>query len=104
MNQKQRDALVASIIHWEDNLRKVKDNQEPAIFEDDCECCAQFPDCKECPVANYTGREGCLGTPWVRVQEQYYAVKDRGPESDWTLLVPAIQEELDFLKVVLDYG
>lgn len=103
MNQRQRDALILSIAHWKENLRKVKDNHEPAIFGEDCECCIQFYECEKCPIANYNDCKRCYDTPWESVEAMYHREKEQ-QKANWTLLVPAVQEELDFLREVLENG
>ena len=90
MNTEEKEALEASIKHWEQIVIDYEEYDEfyveDAAGAANCACCqlqmvrqdvqlmGQF-DCfhttGNCPIANYTGQAGCELTP-------YYAVTDDG--------------------------
>jgi len=104
MDKATEAALEASIKHWEENLNaKTPDDAE--IGPNACALCTKFRckvpvlHCKNCPVAEATGRHLCQGTPYDEAENAYYAWKngDEGAELRWRI---AARVELDFLKAL----
>ena len=114
------EALNSSIEHW----TKIVAGEEGSEGAANCALCALFSDevpnddttgyitCIKlnfenddyttCPVQEYTGREGCEGTPY----EYFNMVGERTNNSfaKWAKspnVVKAAQDELDFLKSLL---
>jgi len=67
------DPLDLSIEKWKDivnhlnEIQCVEDfNKELEEGEENCALCEVYgaKDCKDCPVYQRTGKEGCLGTPY----------------------------------------
>ena len=107
MDEKTREALEASIAHWEKNARSPYWD-EVSTRAEDCALCAQFivgdnPDCAGCPVSTATGKDLCRGTPypaassarqrWCRASQERSA---NMPEA--VAFRAAAQAEVDFLK------
>ena len=101
------EALNSSIEHW----TKIVAGDEGSEGASNCALCALFTciklnfendDYTTCPVQEYTGREGCEGTPY----EYFNMVGERTNNSfaKWAKspnVVKAAQDELDFLKSLL---
>lgn len=109
MKEKTREALQASILHWKENLRKAKDEELQAwhIGDTQCALCARFPDCdfeaEPCPVYLSTGRKGCLGSPWTKVNNALRSGSRVWQSRDFLKqqLVSRVEEELHFLQSLL---
>ena len=102
---KQRKALDASIIKWEDVALGLKLERGT----DDCGCCIAFKgwdqECLGCPIFDFTGRSDCWQTPyidWARVAESFIdnTTAPNGLYAGSSCAVDAAVKELEFLKVV----
>jgi hypothetical protein len=100
MDARTREALEASIKHWEANVAAEK----PEDFHygpDHCALCREFRDdgCYGCPVRKKTGEGCCFNTPYgiaERAGKQWIA----GVAGREACILPA-QAELDFLRSLL---
>ena len=63
MDKRTRDALEASIKHWEENQRLTAPDMMQVVGIN-CPLCQVFDACEGCPVAETTGEEQCGDTPW----------------------------------------
>ena len=66
MTTKQRKALKKSIQHWQRMRDEINCGEWPVA--DDCPCCAIWyyaGQCQGCPISEFTGEDGCLGTPYA---------------------------------------
>lgn len=68
MDKRTRDALEASIKHWEDNQQLTAPNMMQVVGIN-CPLCNIFAladnrTCEGCPVAESTGESNCDGSPW----------------------------------------
>lgn len=99
MTPEGKEALLASIKHWEENLAawvhlaKIRGNSCPLsnMTETSPECGV---DCYKCPIPQETGRLACQGTPWKEVET---AIRT----NDETFFVIAAQREIAFLRSLL---
>lgn len=104
MNEGTKTALRASIQHWKDVANSTTLYQH-GIGVKDCALCRRFNQpgmtayymCGGCPVKDYTGRKGCVGTP----HEAVAAAQDQG---DLSWFLSAAQEEVEFLESLLPDG
>lgn len=89
-SERQKRALRGSIRKWE----KIVDGTGEDLGIDNCPCCARYWDaaCGSCPIAIYTGRGLCLGTPY------YYYI--RGTNNT----IKNAKKELNFIKDVYKAG
>lgn len=101
MNNKQKNALISSIKHWEENVKLVKNRILPKIGSHICPCCIAFPHCISCPISEYSDDIGCENTPYIFVLDNY--LKHGDEEIDWIKLLKAVKKELKFLKDILEY-
>ena len=63
--QTKSEALEASILHWQENV-KAERSLDVLANDTDCALCAKFYDleCEGCPVYLRTGLRYCLGSPY----------------------------------------
>lgn len=108
LTDRQRNALLESIAHWEDNLRLVQEEFEPDTSSADCALCSEFyatggeSTCSGCPVYEHTGEISCWGTPYHRViRAMYRAIMPLGGDGSWADVEEAVVAELNFLKSLL---
>lgn len=98
MTQEAREALKASIVKWEQNLKFAQAGDFDNVLTGwrDCPLCQIYADvdsaagewtCTGCPIQQHTGRGGCNGTPYETVLYNPSAEN--------------VQAELDFLNEVL---
>ena len=97
----------ATVEHWLDIWQRANagefDNAEPGAIPSgagDCAYCQKYAigglaTCLECPVARHTKKTGCVGTPWVRVNEINSWTKPMPCRH--TALVEAVEAEYVFL-------
>lgn len=74
MNKVTHEAIIASIMHWEENLRE-ENIHNVKIYSVDCPLCKIFyrekganKICKNCPVSLKTTLGACMGSPWTYAQ------------------------------------
>lgn len=92
MDERTLEALKGSIAHWE---QVVANPGTTPIGPYECPLCHLFNSgasdgCSGCPVAQFTGKPGCHGTP-------YNAFR-------FNRTAETAQAELDFLKSLLPEG
>lgn len=99
MTPKMREAILASIEHWKENL--AVGMFEAKIYGEHCPLCnatRQRPGdavmCGECPVAERTGQYDCQGSPWEDAHYARYVVNEREFNR-------YAQLEIDFLQSLL---
>lgn len=99
MTPKMREAILASIEHWKENL--AVGMFEAKIHGEHCPLCnatRQRPGaavmCGKCPVAKRTGQYGCKGSPW----EGVFFARYRENEHEFHRYA---QLEIDFLQSLL---
>lgn len=99
MTQEMREALLASIKHWEENLAAGVHGAN--IWGESCPLCNMTRsapeggvDCDKCPIAQDTGERDCEGTPW-------YTVLGAFLDKDETMFTSAAQREIAFLRSLL---
>lgn len=65
MDKKKLEALLGSIMHWEDNAVAVSPSGA-SISSQDCDLCYIyiFTNCVGCPIADKTGFTYCRDTPY----------------------------------------
>ncbi len=93
MPERTLTALRGSIKKWEGIVAGTIEDKGP----DNCPLCQLFIDndeCAGCPVAAFTGEDGCGDTPY----EDYSAAQSRG---DSNRIARAAQAEVAFLKSLL---
>lgn len=97
MNKEEEKALQASIDHWEKNVDRARRFVSIVTGSDHCACCQLqikrqqcnefecFHETGDCPIAAYTGKESCNGTPYE------CAVRHNDPwsEANWLQLLYA---------------
>ena len=100
MEKQTAKALWQSIEHWHENWA---DPEEADIYGESCSLCHRFDKdyCKtysgeKCPVAIYTGRPDCKGSPWADVRDAF-ADKDLGENITESELRGAMGKEIEFL-------
>jgi len=76
MTKETEEALRDSIAHWK-RLSTGKARKDEGIYSEDCALCKLFFDgdsCNDgCPVKERTGFDLCRNTPWVDVDQAFYA-------------------------------
>lgn len=103
MDERTREALEASIKHWEHNA-KVKRFDDIKIGPKDCALCGLFnrPEtpfidtCIGCPVYESTLQHACAGSPYDNVDMALLGW-ERGRKGAALAFRQAAQAELDFL-------
>lgn len=105
--QTKSEALEASILHWQENV-KADTWGEVRMWLDDCALCDLYcsncaAKCKGCPVMDRTGESDCSKTPYRAAGRALRAWKYTDPD-DKTVWLAArdefrrcAQAELDFL-------
>jgi hypothetical protein len=96
----KRQAILASIEHWEQNLDMLILNhlsndylyEDVHIFSLHCPLCQKYNDCENCPIGN-----GCIYTPWIKVRNDYFNNYDNYPSS-----YKVIKKEIKFLYSLLN--
>lgn len=96
MDEKTREALEASIKHWEENVAAVTAD-DVRLGPDYCALCQLFheDDCIGCPISLKTRDDFCGGTPYNKVSNLLYDWRDEDCSRDD--FRAAAQAELDFL-------
>lgn len=64
--EEQKKALLGSIKKWE----KIVKGEQQDKGKANCPCCEAFwvyKECTECPVRLFTGKWGCIDTPYANV-------------------------------------
>jgi hypothetical protein len=100
MDARTREALEASIKHWQDNLA-ADSPADVSVQEGDCALCRAFIDlgCRGCPVFRKTERKFCKGSPYV---DACKALKEwKSGDFGRRVFTIAAQAELDFLRSLL---
>lgn len=95
-----REALEASIKHWEEN-RDVSTPIDVSYSSEDCALCQLFfyNHCIGCPIQERTGRALCEDTPYEDAVDAHSAWKNGyASQKDFQA---AAQAEVDFLKSLL---
>ena len=93
----QEESLMSlkneAIKHWEENLERVLNDQDPITGPDDCAYCREYVhlSCEGCPIFLVTGEKSCKGTPYPRVLKAAY-------EEDQPALIKAVKDEIKFLR------
>lgn len=64
MDDEAKEALEGSIKHWEQNVAAPSPRMA-STSSWDCALCDAFSCCKGCPVMDFTGEDGCGGTPYT---------------------------------------
>jgi hypothetical protein len=105
MNAETREALEASILHWEENLT-AETPSEVTLGGESCALCLMFVldtgFCRGCPVREETGNTGCFGTPYHRAVLALNGWKTYKTEKDKSRWQEYAKEELEFLKGLRD--
>lgn len=100
MNQETREALLASIAHWE----RIKKGVDTAWRSHDCALCLLFNNtdeestCEGCPVYDATGQIYCRDTPYCAFVRYVNAHPFGANKKTFEELA---QAEVDFLKSLL---
>jgi hypothetical protein len=69
VKEEVREALEASIVHWEEN---ANGKGEMRFDSSACPLCQLFTgNCFSCPVRKKTGRGECARTPWREILRHY---------------------------------
>ncbi len=105
MDDTAKQALKESILHWEDNLKRVQQQRFPNLSSDACALCNNYRvldvgvTCLGCPIHKKTGMAGCAGTPYDEVS---YALRLLRPGessvAQWKMLEGKVKQELEFLR------
>ncbi len=98
MDKMTRDALEASIKHWQQNV----DAETPDVascLSEDCALCQAFPYefCDGCPVSEKTGMAECGQTPYLNALLAWIDWKLINSADNLHAFRAAAQAELDFL-------
>lgn len=103
MDQMTRDALEASIKHWQE-IAEVSTPDQVKIGPYDCALCQMFniyddefdeENCIDCPVNHSTGKRYCNGSPFEKVwQTSQSWIAGKTTVEDFRV---AAKAELDFL-------
>lgn len=109
MDERTREALEASIRHWEENVKAARPGGASCAASE-CSLCGLFflPDddsktCKGCPIFKHTGGIRCSDTPYVLAAlglEEWRELPSNGPAAERFHV--AAQAEVDFLKSLRD--
>jgi len=103
--QTKAEALEASILHWQENV-KAETPDDVRMSDKDCALCAIFYklECSGCPVAEAVGHISCRKTPYLAAYNAYEAWKHTNPSSCANTWLAArdefhrrAQAEVDFL-------
>ena len=108
MRDRTREALEASVVHWDENMENAKKGLPIDNGPEDCPLCAVFffnenthpdehepchsVDGEQCPVARLTGVAYCAESPYNDVSTR------KPPETQ----VENCRLERDFLQMILD--
>lgn len=100
MDPMTREALEASIKHWEENV-SAKTVRAASTGARECALCQLFLEgsCKRCPVFERTGQPACRETPYDAASKAY--VKWCLGNGTRRAFRAAAQAELDFLRSLL---
>lgn len=102
------EALEASILHWQENV-KAETPGEVRLGVSDCALCDLYSppcadECKGCPVSEKAGDVCCRKTPYSAAYTAWISWKYTNPNSDGDTLLAArdefrkaAQAEVDFL-------
>lgn len=99
MDTKTREALEASIKHWEENVAAETPNDANTGWRA-CALCNLFffKGCDECPVVDWSGERACKETPYLSALHALRLWRNDASDIDrrdaWRT---AAQAELDFL-------
>lgn len=104
-----KSAIDISIIKWERGLNLAKclnlsdeDDQERLFsalaYTENCALCEEhfnrnYNTCDGCPIAEYTGKSRCAGTP-------YSEFRSAMTDSNISNIIKAIEREIEFLKMI----
>ncbi|NTA27451.1 hypothetical protein [Allorhizobium ampelinum] len=101
MDTKTREALEASIRHWEENVA-AETVDEIKLGSNFCALCWVFGNrgCNGCPVSERTLCRGCIGSPYHRAIDGKCEWSFSGNKQNW---LKAAQDELDFLISLRPY-
>ena len=99
-----KEALEASIKHWEENLQRVQNKELPKVSASDCNLCNLYYKvspyrCKDCPISIFVMAPGCLRTPYPEITKVLSTIHIF---EEWDTLEKLVQEEIDFLKSLRD--
>jgi hypothetical protein len=117
MNPETLKALQESIVHWEENLNKVKRGDKLLLLDihgEKCALCVRFsrgvhsntfscglqhPDhsTEYCPITLATGESACQNTPWEKISEEIR----NGCGDIKKIILPLVKKQLTFLKSIL---
>jgi hypothetical protein len=94
-SEDQVRALWVSAEHWLFDCVDIKEGEPFKLGPSHCECCERwlesgFFGCRGCPVANYTGIPGCIGTPYAEAVSVA-----RKTEDGKSNLLPAFHKEAE---------
>lgn len=105
MDEQTRQALEASIKHWEENLA-AETPDAASVHASDCALCNLFAAefCTGCPVAERTGTDCCEDTPYHGAAISFDDWNHYGHRLYRDKWRDAAQDELDFLKSLRDGG
>ena len=101
-----KEALAESILHWERNAIAASPGGVK-VGSSYCALCNMFvrdpviEDCQGCPVAEYTGRGGCYGSPYYTARNAL--IHWRNHPSNTNLeerYRDAARAEVNFLKML----
>jgi len=104
-DQTKSEALEASILHWQENV-KAETWGEVRMWFDDCALCKMFEhfNCGGCPVYLRTGGSFCIGSPYGAAYTAWISWKYTNPSSCANTWLAArdefrqcAQAEVDFL-------
>jgi len=100
MNEATREALEASIAHWQ-AAAEIDDPRKAQFGCQNCALCKLFRSktCDGCPVATRTGIISCKGTPYANAivwrNRWIFDLEDRGAEAAYRA---AARREVEFLE------
>lgn len=106
------EALEASIIHWQENV-KAETPQEARVWSNGCALCQLYlhsADCEGCPVMD-AGAWRCVGTPYEAARDALIIWRYHTSASDKTAWLAArdefsqrAQAEVNFLISLRETG
>ena len=103
MDAKTKEALLASIKHWEENLA-AESPEQASVDGENCALCQTFTNCRSCPVFFSTGLPQCENTPYYLARVALQRWKFAQMPAQKKVWEEAAQAEIDFLKSLLPEG
>jgi hypothetical protein len=101
------EALRQSIKHWEENV-SAETFGDVSIGNKSCSLCELYlmndglPACRGCPVSEETKDALCAGSPYEKVLPRWRIWRDYRTAKSKESFTSAAQQELDFLRGLLE--